>query len=106
MSIVIDSSIALAWIYDDERTEAIERILEIVIESSGWVPAIWRLEVANGLQQGIRRGRINASFRDRSLSDLAAMNIAIDAEVVVSAQDQADHVSQWIQNPNPPDCPG
>ena len=44
------------------------------------VPAIWRLEVANGLQSGIRRGRLTASKRDGLLAALAEMDIAADAE--------------------------
>ena len=58
MSVVIDSSVTLAWIYSDERTEATERVFDIVTEAGAWVPMTWHLEVANGLQQGIRQRRI------------------------------------------------
>jgi predicted nucleic acid-binding protein len=80
VSLVIDSSIALAWIYHDERSEPIERIFDIVTESGAWVPAIWRLEVANGLQQGIRRRRIDQAYRDGALADLNDLEISIDAD--------------------------
>ena len=33
MSVVIDSSVTLAWIYSDERTEATERVFDIVTEA-------------------------------------------------------------------------
>lgn len=80
MSLVLDGSTTLAWIYQDEIGDATRRILGLVTESGAWVPSIWRLEVANGLQTGIRRGRIDATYRDAALSDLALLDIAIDPD--------------------------
>ena len=42
------------------------------------MPALWRLEVLNGLQVAVRRGRITVAYRDVSLTDLRALSIAID----------------------------
>jgi hypothetical protein len=42
------------------------------------VPALWRLEVLNGLQVAVRRGRITVAYRDVSPTDLRALSIAID----------------------------
>lgn len=78
MSVVIDTSVTVGWIYDDERTAATGRVLERVTRESAWVPVIWRLEVANALQQGIRRHRIDRNFRDAALADLEALGIAVD----------------------------
>lgn len=80
MTLVIDSSAALAWIYDDERTPAIELVFDNVIAGGAWVPGIWLLEIANGLQTGIRGRRIDLAFRTQTLSDLGKMSIAIDGE--------------------------
>ncbi|HXF89275.1 MAG TPA: type II toxin-antitoxin system VapC family toxin [Xanthobacteraceae bacterium] len=80
MSFVLDSSIALAWIYQDELTPAALQIAERVSQSGAWVPMIWRLEVANSLQNSIRRGRIDVAFRDQALADLSALNITTDSE--------------------------
>lgn len=80
MSLVLDGSTTLAWISQDEIGDATRRILGLVTESGAWVPSIWRLEVANGLQTGIRRGRIDATYRDAALSDLALLDIAIDPD--------------------------
>lgn len=85
MSLVFDSSAALAWVYADEGGDAIDQILDQIIQSGAWVPAIWRLEVANSLEQGVRRGRIDRAMRDASLSDLARLNIAVDPETNVYA---------------------
>lgn len=79
MSLVLDSSAALAWIYAEETTDAVRRIFEIVAESGAFVPALWRLEVANGLTVGIRRGRIDVEFRNAALADLALLDITTDS---------------------------
>ncbi len=78
MSLVLDSSAALAWIYADETTEAVRRIFEIVAEDGALVPALWRLEVANSLTVAVRRSRIDIEFRNAALADLALLDIRTD----------------------------
>ncbi len=78
MSLVIDSSATLAWLYADELTTPIQQVLSRVLATQAWVPTLWRLEVANSLQSAVRRGRIDAAFRDESLADLAQLNIVVD----------------------------
>lgn len=80
MSIVIDSSATLAWIYDDESTASIEKVFELVTADGAWVPSLWRLEVANALEMGVRRGRTTADFRDQALADLALLPIRCDPQ--------------------------
>jgi predicted nucleic acid-binding protein len=80
VSIVIDSSITLAWVYSDETTEPARQVLETVSYNGAWVPALWRLEVANVLEMGVRRGRHDSVFRDASLNDLALLPVSIDME--------------------------
>ncbi len=79
MSLVLDSSVALAWLYSEETTPAVQGVFDLVISSGAWVPSLWRLEVANSLQTAVRRGRISADVRDRSLTDLALMKIMTDS---------------------------
>jgi predicted nucleic acid-binding protein len=80
MSLVLDSSITVAWLYRAEATKSIDEIFENLIEAWAWVPALWHLEVANVLQIGIRRQRHAADFRDRVLSDLSEFPIHVDPE--------------------------
>ncbi|MFT3801804.1 MAG: type II toxin-antitoxin system VapC family toxin [Burkholderiaceae bacterium] len=80
MSLVVDSSVTLAWLFEDELAPASQRILDLVTKSGAWVPPLWKLEVANILQTAVRRGRIDASHRDASLADLARLNICIDPD--------------------------
>ena len=80
MSLVIDSSITLAWLFEDERSAAADAILSQVTESGAIAPSLWRLEVANALQMAVRRKRIDAAFRDASLADLQELVVSIDPE--------------------------
>ena len=43
-------------------------------------PAIWPLEVANGLLQAERRGRITEAFRKQRLVDLGLLRVILDDE--------------------------
>jgi predicted nucleic acid-binding protein len=85
VSLVIDSSITLAWYFEDEQTEASTAVLHSVADTGAMVPALWRLEVANGLQMAVRRRRITADYRDASLNDLRSLAIEIDRETEVHA---------------------
>ena len=80
MSLVIDSSITLSWCFEDERTEVTATLLYRVAETGALVPALWRLEVANGLQIALRRGRIDAAYRDATIADLRDLAIDVDPE--------------------------
>jgi len=80
MSVVIDSSMTLAWFFEDERSAAADAVLSRVAASGAVAPSLWRLEVANALQMAVRRNRIDAVFRDASLADLRALEVTIDAE--------------------------
>jgi predicted nucleic acid-binding protein len=80
MSLVLDGSVTLAWCMEDERTPALIDLLRQVTEHGAMVPAIWRLEVADGLRTAVKLRRIDASERDGHLADFAGMTIAIDPE--------------------------
>ena len=78
MTLVLDSSATLAWIYSEETTGPIRYVFDAVAKEGAFVPALWRLEVANSLTMAVRRGRINADFRRASLADLALLDITTD----------------------------
>ncbi|HET9743707.1 MAG TPA: type II toxin-antitoxin system VapC family toxin [Terriglobales bacterium] len=77
---MLDSSATLAWIYSEETTSAIVEVFQHVTEAGAWVPSLWRLEVGNILEMGIRRGRHDARFRDATFADLSLMSIRLDPE--------------------------
>jgi predicted nucleic acid-binding protein len=80
VSLVLDSSATLAWVHSEENTAAIEKLFELVCQNGAWVTGLWRLEVANILMMGVRRGRHHAAFRDATLGDLALLPIRLDLE--------------------------
>jgi len=78
--LILDSSATLAWIYGDEVTEAIRRVLDAIADDGALVPALWRLEVANSLTMAVRRRRIDPDFRRAALADLVLLDITIDQQ--------------------------
>ncbi len=80
MSFVLDSSIAFAWVYSEETSADVQRVFDLLVEDFAWVPSHWRLEVANVLEIGLRKGRSDGSFRDAALADLALLPIQSDLE--------------------------
>jgi predicted nucleic acid-binding protein len=97
MSFVLDSSVTLAWVYLDELTPATLRLSERVNQAGAWVPMIWRLEVANSLQNSIRRRRIDAAFRDKALADLSVMKIATDTGTDAFAWSTTLHLADRLR---------
>jgi len=85
VSLVLDSSATLAWIYSGETTDPIRRLFEAVGDEGAVVPSLWRLEIANSLSVAVRRGRIEANFRRAALTDLALLDIAVDDQTDVHA---------------------
>ena len=44
MSFVVDSSVALAWCFEDEQTTEIMALLDRVTESGATAPQLWPIE--------------------------------------------------------------
>ena len=68
MSLVLDSSAALAWLFPDETSPAIQAVFDQLIRAGAWVPSLWRLEIANSLQMAVKRRRVSERFRDQPQS--------------------------------------
>jgi predicted nucleic acid-binding protein len=80
VSLILDSSATLARAFPEENSPSIIAVFDLVSRSGAWVPGLWKLEVANVLEMGVRRGRHDAAFRDETLSDLALLPIQLDSE--------------------------
>ena len=80
MSLILDSSATLAWIYGDETTAAIRGVFDAIADNGALVPALWRLEVANSLTMAVRKRRIDPDFRRAALADLALLDITTDQQ--------------------------
>jgi predicted nucleic acid-binding protein len=85
MSLILDCSVTLAFLLDDERSGAIEKLFEKVAYGGAVVPSLWHLEVANSLNAAVRRRRITDEFRDQALADLSVFEISVDTETHLQA---------------------
>ena len=74
---VVDASSALAWCFPDEEGAAPPPEFGVV------VPAVWALEVANGLMAAERRGRITGAT-------VAALIPALEDGLAVEVDAEAD----------------
>lgn len=61
MPFVLDASVTLGWCFRDEANAYAHRVLRRLADDSALVPAIWLLEVANGLLLAERRGRLSVA---------------------------------------------
>lgn len=68
---VLDSSVALGWIFEDERDAYSEAALRRLADSVALVPWLWHSEVGNILSRAVRHARISLEAASRAL-DLAA----------------------------------
>jgi len=85
MSFVLDSSVAITWCFDDERSAATDALLERVVASGACAPSLWPLEVLNVLAMAERRDRIDADRRLRLAGFLHDLPVAIDDETTTQA---------------------
>jgi predicted nucleic acid-binding protein len=73
MAFVADASVTLAWVYEDEVTTRTDALAETALQAGFHVPALWPLEVANGLLVSVRRGRVSPEAFDALLTRLFAI---------------------------------
>ena len=65
--LVIDASMALAWVFERQQPEdglRASRLLSTCGNQPWWVPGLWHLEVANALLVAERPGVIRSSASD------------------------------------------
>lgn len=79
MAFVLDSSVALAWLLQDEANERTDALADRLEQENAHVPSIWSLEVGNALMTALRRKRISNGDFERCISALSALPIEVDA---------------------------
>jgi predicted nucleic acid-binding protein len=75
---VIDASVALAWCFDDEATEATRALLDRFEDEHAEVPSLWHLELANALAVGERNNRITPARTSQFIALIGELPIVID----------------------------
>jgi predicted nucleic acid-binding protein len=78
LALVIDVSVALAWFYEDETSGYADEVRDYLPRIEVVVPAIWSLEIANGLVAGEHLARVSEAKSTRFLTLLEALPITID----------------------------
>ena len=81
--VVIDASMALAWLFERQQPQDIEqanRLLGACGESPWWVPSLWHLEVANALLVAERRSVMPQAESDCFLARLSSLPILADTD--------------------------
>ena len=58
MTFVLDGSVTVAWLFEDEATPAVDALQDRLKDGHALVPGLWRLEVGNVLAQAERRKRL------------------------------------------------
>jgi predicted nucleic acid-binding protein len=80
VSLVLDSSVALTWCFEDEHTSATLDLLDQIVETGAMAPSLWPLEILNGLAMAERRGRLDATCRHQLAGFLRDLPINLDPE--------------------------
>lgn len=79
-AMVVDASVAAAWILPDAHSENAEALKIEIAERSMLVPTLWWAETRNLLLMAERRGRIEEAITAKALAQLARLPIAFDSE--------------------------
>jgi predicted nucleic acid-binding protein len=75
---VLDASVTLGWCFEDEAGEYADSALEALSDDTAVAPAVWPLEVANGLVVAERRGRLVPAQTARFCALLPALPIEVE----------------------------
>ena len=77
---VVDCSIAMAWLFNDEATPKTAALLNRLTTETALVPALWFIEITNVLAMAERKGRITPTQSDAFIADLGKLEIERDDE--------------------------
>lgn len=82
--LVMDSSVTLELAFDDEFGDYSRRVFNAIRHQGALVPALWELEVANILSNGVTRGRLRSVDAEHFLQLLSTLPIEISTAVHTS----------------------
>ena len=79
-AIVVDASVAVAWLLEDEDEPDTVAPLRALMARETFVPQLWHVEIRNALLSAERRGRITPDQVAERLADLKTLSIRTDQE--------------------------
>jgi predicted nucleic acid-binding protein len=74
---VVDASVAIAWLFEDEATPETEAVLDRLAHEEAHAPGLWELEVANVVLFAERRGRLSEAESARIIERLRGLPIRL-----------------------------
>jgi predicted nucleic acid-binding protein len=77
---VVDCSIAMAWLFNDEATPETAALLRRLVTETALVPAWWFIEITNMLAMAERKACITPGQSDAFIADLGKLGIERDDE--------------------------
>ena len=78
MAFVLDCSVAIAWVFPDEASDATDRLRDSLIGNRAFVPSLWPVEVGSVLLAAARRNRISIDEWPRICAMLDALPIEVE----------------------------
>jgi predicted nucleic acid-binding protein len=72
---ILDSSVALGWMFEDERDAYSDAILRRLAEDVALVPWLWHSEIGNILSRAVRLERISIEAASAALEQAADLRI-------------------------------
>ena len=85
MTVVVDSSVALSWCFEDEASADTEAVLDQVRLRGAVVPGLWHVELANVLLQAEKRGRLTQSDVAEAIALVSRLRVTTDDETTTRA---------------------
>ena len=76
--LVVDASVVLAWLFDDEENSRADGALKLLAKHGALVPHLWHLEIRNTLLVAERSGRLSAEGVKERLDALVDLPILTD----------------------------
>ncbi|WP_404326931.1 type II toxin-antitoxin system VapC family toxin [Aerophototrophica crusticola] len=76
---MIDASVTLAWLFPEEKDDAIDTLWDRIITEGAVAPALWSLEVTNALLMAERRRRVTADEVAGFISQLGRVDVTLVA---------------------------
>lgn len=75
---VVDCSIALTWLFEDEATPPTDEILWRLKTEAAVVPSLWFLEITNSLYFAERKGRVSTDKVAAYLTLVSGLILTVD----------------------------
>lgn len=93
---VVDASVALAWCFADEVSELADRVLDQLEHDEALAPAIWPLEVANGLRTAEQRGRLDLADLSHVRELLVSLPVQVEGVPLDAALGEVTEIARHL----------